>query len=203
MARRPLEREEVYLDCGRRTTQLMRNPLGRNPQNVAPVMAIFISRANPTDAEAIAALLHTCWADTYGSFLSADTLDTIAAEWHSPDLLRRQIADPRTLFFVARPDQYAIAGIATAKRSRDEAVLTILRLYVLPNHQRRGIGTELLNNVLAASPRARRVELEVAEGNPLGLSFWIKQGFRPSGRTQAKAGSTAIPLIAMEREVAA
>jgi ribosomal protein S18 acetylase RimI-like enzyme len=166
-------------------------------------MAIVISRASPADADAIAALLHTCWADTYGSFLSADALNTIATEWHSPDVLRRQIGDPRTLFLVARPDPLTIVGIATAKRSRDETVLTVLRLYVLPNHQRRGVGTELLNKVLAASPRTRRVELEVAEGNPTGLSFWIKQGFRPCGRTQAKAGSTAIPLIAMEREVAA
>jgi ribosomal protein S18 acetylase RimI-like enzyme len=165
-------------------------------------MAIFISRADPIDADAIAALLHTCWIDTYGSFLPPDTLDTIASEWHSPHLLRDQIADPGTLFLVARPDPHTIVGIATAKCSHDGEVLTILRLYVLPTHQRRGVGTELLNNVLSASPRTRRLELEVAEGNPIGLSFWMKQGFRLCGHTQAKAGSTAIPLIAMEREVA-
>ncbi len=31
MARRPLERERIYLDGGRRTTQLIRNSLGGNP----------------------------------------------------------------------------------------------------------------------------------------------------------------------------
>ena len=165
-------------------------------------MAITISRASLSDADAIAEFLHTCWDDTYGSFLSAETLSTIASEWHSPELLRGQITDPRIVFLVARTD-VSLAGVATAKRSRDEEMLTVLRLYVLSGHQRRGIGTELLKTALAASPKTRRVELEVAEGNPHGLSFWIKQGFRASGRSHAQAGNTAIPLITMERTVPA
>ena len=36
MARRPLERERVYLDGGRRTTQLMRDSLGGTPVQTPP-----------------------------------------------------------------------------------------------------------------------------------------------------------------------
>ncbi len=81
--------------------------------------------------------------------------------------------------------------------------MSILRLYVLPDYQGQGIGSELLNGALAAFPKARRIQLQVADGNPSGLSFWTKRGFQACGHDETRVGDTTLALISMERTVAA
>ncbi len=166
-------------------------------------MATTITKAIPADADSIAALLRTCWAAAYGSFLSEDALAAIALEWHHPDVLRQQIANPWIAFVLARAESGALVGVATAKETRDNSVLSVLRLYVLPSYQGQGIGSQLLREVLAAFPTVRRVELEVAEANVQGRTFWTKRGFRLCRRMEARVGDTTLALVAMERTVAA
>ena len=81
-------------------------------------------------------------------------------------------------------------------------IVSVLRLYVLPEYQRRGIGSDLLGLALSAFPKAQRVRLQVAEANPLGLTFWTKRGFRVCGHDQVRVRGTSLALIDMERMVA-
>jgi ribosomal protein S18 acetylase RimI-like enzyme len=166
-------------------------------------MAITLHTATPSDADDIAGLLRASWAATYGSLLTPDELSAVAREWHHPDRLRQQMSNPRFGFLLARTDAGALVGVATVERSDDGATISVLRLYVLPDYQGQGIGTHLLNSALAAFPDAQRIELQVAEGNPSGLSFWMKRGFRPCGQDEARIGDTTLALISMERTVAA
>lgn len=166
-------------------------------------MTTAISTATVADADAIAILLRDCWHATYSSFLSAETLAAIAQEWHHPDILRRQIANPKVAFLLARAESGVLVGVATVKTVLEGTVLLILRLYVHPSHQRQGIGSDLLRHAVAAFPSAERLELEVAEANPQGRAFWIKHGFQVTGRSRARVGETTLDLVAMERRVAA
>ena len=165
-------------------------------------MAITFHTATPSDADDIASLLRESWAATYGSFLTPDDLSAIAQEWHHPDRLRRQMSSPHVGFHLARTDTGALVGVATVNRSDDGATVSVLRLYVLPDHQGQGIGSQLLNRSLAAFPDARRIELQVAAGNPVGLSFWTRRGFRAYGHDEARIGDVTLALISMERTVA-
>jgi len=166
-------------------------------------MAITIHTATPSDVDDIASLLGASWAATYGSFLTPDELSVIGREWHHPDRLRRQMSNPRVGFLLARTDTGALVGVATVKRSDDGATVSVLRLYVLAEYQGQGIGSQLLNRALAAVPNAERIELHVAEGNPSGLSFWTKRGFRACGHDEAQIGDITLALISMQRTVAA
>ena len=162
-------------------------------------LSIKIVGATAADANDIAGLLRASWAATYGSFLTPDDLSTVSREWHHPDIVRRQISDPNVLFLVARTDTGILVGIATAMASGDGAILSMLRLYVLPDYQGQGIGSQLFNGAVAAFPKARQIQLQVAEGNPSGLSFWTKRGFRACGHDEARVGDTTLALISMER----
>jgi ribosomal protein S18 acetylase RimI-like enzyme len=157
------------------------------------------SAATAGDAEDISNLLRASWAAAYGSFLTADELNAVARELHHPDLIRHQISNPTVTFRLARTGSDALVGVATAMQSADEAVVSVLRLYVLPAYQGQGIGSQLLDSTLAAFPNAQRIQLQVAEGNPAGLSFWMKRGFRTSGREETRVGDTSLQLISMER----
>jgi len=162
-------------------------------------VAVTLRRAQPSDAVDIAGLLRASWAAAYGSLLTADELGTIARELHAPDVLRRQMSNPRVVFHVARTNGEELAGIATLRGSEDGTTVSVLRLYVLPGLQGRGIGSQLLDQALADFPGAQRIELQVARGNPSGLSFWIKRGFHASGEEEARIGGVALRLIVMER----
>lgn len=164
-------------------------------------MAITLHTAALSDADDIASLLGASWADTYGSLLTPDQLSAVAREWHHPDGLRRQISDPRIGFLLARTDTGVLVGVATVRLSDDGATVSVLRLYVLPEHQGLGIGSQLLDRALAAFPPTPRIELQVAEGNPAGLSFWVKRGFRACGHDEARIGDLTLALISMERTV--
>src|SRR5262249_7929496 len=133
---------------------------------------------------------------------SGQTLATIASEWHHPDILRRQIADPSTVFLLAGTGSGLLIGVATVKLAAEGAALSILRLYVHPSYQRRGIGSHLLRHAQDRFPTVQRVELEVAEANLTGRAFWTKHGFRESGRTQVRVGESTLSLVAMENSVA-
>lgn len=62
-----------------------------------------------------------------------------------------------------------IAGLITlAEKSPLE--LHLLRLYVLPQHQRKGIGSALLRSALSRYPATQTVRLEVERQNAKGLS---------------------------------
>ena len=164
-------------------------------------MAVTISAASPADAAAIATLLRICWSGTYGSFLSEATLATIAREWHHPDILTRQIANPKVAFLLARAESGTLVGAATVKLAANGIVLSLQRLYVHPSFQHQGIGSRLLRDALAAFPHARRIQLEVAEANPQGRGFWTTNGFQESGRTQARIGDVTMELVTMEKAV--
>jgi ribosomal protein S18 acetylase RimI-like enzyme len=166
-------------------------------------MAINLQTATASDAGDIASLLSASWAATYGSLLTPDELSAVAQEWHHPDRLRRQMSNPRVGFLLARTDTGALVGVATVMQSDDAGTVSVLRLYVLPDYQGQGIGSQLLNRALAAFPNAQRIELQVAEGNPSGLAFWTKRGFRACGHDEARIGDITLALISMERMVAA
>lgn len=166
-------------------------------------MAIALQTATPLDAGDIASLLRAAWAATYGSLLTADALSAVAQEWHHPDGLRRQMSHPRVGFLLARTDTGALVGVATVKQSDDARTVSVLRLYVLRDYQGQGIGSQLLNGALAAFPDAQRIELQVADGNPSGLAFWTKRGFRACGHDEARIGDFRLALISMERTVEA
>ncbi|HEX6252212.1 MAG TPA: GNAT family N-acetyltransferase [Gemmatimonadaceae bacterium] len=165
------------------------------------LMAIILRTATPSDADDIASLLAVSWRAAYGSILTPDELAIVARDWHHPDRLRRQMSDPLVRFVSARTDAGALVGVATVKRSDDGVTVSVLRLYVVPGYQGQGIGSRLLGRALEAFPDAQRVELQVAAGNPSGLSFWTKQGFLICGHDEARIGDITLALTSMERTV--
>ena len=55
------------------------------------------------------------------------------------------------------------------------------QLYVQPDRQRAGIGAQLLGEIEASFPEARRIVLEVEAANAKGVAFYRKHGFVEAG----------------------
>jgi ribosomal protein S18 acetylase RimI-like enzyme len=150
------------------------------------------------DAAAIQKLLRETWKDTYGDYLSQETLDEVYKNWQSIEFLARQIENPAIYFPLAKNGD-DLAGLSTAHMTED--TITMFRLYVSPPHQRTGIGELLLKNVIEHFQGAKKIQLYGEAMNPKGQSFYKKHGFREIKREEEKLGSDVIELVLMEKQL--
>ena len=124
----------------------------------------------------------------------------VTSLWHSPETLAAEIENERVFFSVAKNEQGEVIGLVTAGRPSEEVVY-IARLYVLPGHQRQGIGGKLLNACTATFPEVRTLRLEVEAQNEKGLSFYRKQGFIEISRKEEELEGISLMVVEMEKRL--
>jgi [ribosomal protein S18]-alanine N-acetyltransferase len=133
------------------------------PPRPAENLPLPIRLATPADLAAILALAQ-----------SAPT----AAHW-SPDQHRAALSDPSRLTLIIEENSQA-AGFLVA-RSID-AEWELEDIVVTASAQRRGLGTQLLNEFLNLARHAQSIFLEVRESNLPARRLYEKHGFAQSGR---------------------
>ena len=79
-------------------------------------------------------------------------------------------------------------------------VLSVARMYVLPEFQRQGIGERMINAACLAFPQTQRLRLDVEEQNPKGRAFYRKLGFRDIEVRADDVAGTRLNLVVMERD---
>jgi ribosomal protein S18 acetylase RimI-like enzyme len=111
------------------------------------------------------------------------------AEGQARDVVRAQVADPRSVVLVAEgsgADRDKVVGFVRAGvRERPfyapEFEGVIVDIYLLPLYRRRGVGEYLLAEVTAAlkAKGAGVVTAEFPAQNEIAVRFYAKRGFRP------------------------
>jgi GNAT superfamily N-acetyltransferase len=136
-----------------------------------------LSRLTAADIDAVSALAHTVWQATYPALISQAQIDAMLADRYAPQRIRAQLDNPRHAWRVARQDG-ALVGFAHALC--DETGCKLDKLYVHPDHQHRGIGAALLQDIAgwARTQQARRLWLQVNRGNVQAIRAYKKYGFR-------------------------
>jgi ribosomal protein S18 acetylase RimI-like enzyme len=161
---------------------------------------ITISQVTLEEILQVKALLGYTWIDTYGHFLSENTIQKATSSWHNPENLQAQIKNPDIYFGAARDETHKIAGIITVTKI-DAQTLFMSRLYVHPDYQRQGIGSQLIQVAIKAFPGVQKLQLDVFEGNQKGLAFYLKQGFRRLRMENEEVNGEIIPSIIMEKDI--
>lgn len=152
--------------------------------------------AHPDDAAAIAAVARDSWHAAYGDFLATVTIDATIDEWYDPADLREHVDEGA--FWVAVDDEDLVA-FAHAFVGGDGTRPTLARLYAREASWGSGVGTRLLNRVVAALDTDERHEFLSAivfATNSVGRSFYEARGFEVVGRrTEAFDGNDHEELI--------
>jgi ribosomal protein S18 acetylase RimI-like enzyme len=136
---------------------------------------LIVRTATEHDLVAVNRLLVETWHDTYDSLLGVERVTQITSAWHAIAKLAEQIAAPDSSFLVAE-EQGRIVGHAVG-HVRPQHAMLLARLYVLPAHQRRGIGARLLSELVARQPGCARIVAEVEPDNVKAVSFYRRHGF--------------------------
>jgi ribosomal protein S18 acetylase RimI-like enzyme len=159
---------------------------------------VSIERATVEDVPEIKQVLSETWRATYSPFLSQATINTVTSVWHSLDRLAAEIQNPRIFFGVAKTENSAIIGLTTVGQFTDDTVV-LSRLYVHPQYQRQGIGSQLLQAGITAFPTAHTIRLEVDENNQSAYTFYHNHGFRETERKEERVEGDMIKVMVMEK----
>jgi GNAT superfamily N-acetyltransferase len=168
------------------------------------VVNVLVRRATDADVDAVMAVGHRTWPATYGPIAGDDYVAMGLAKWWSADATLAAIEAGRMT--VAEVD-HEVVGVASAGPYRahgdaEEGRLVLWKLYVLPEHQGRGIGARLLEAVVEGARGVYpEIRLAYVDGNTGARDFYAHKGFVEVGR---ETGSGGLPdNIWMARPVAA
>jgi len=161
---------------------------------------ITIHKAKVEEVAEIKKLLFETWTSTYSKIYSHEAIRIITSEWHSIKLLTKQIKDSSSCFIVAK-EGAKIVGMCNAALTPEGAIINIQRLHVLPQYQRQGIGSKLINEVTKAFLKIHKISLEVEKQNHNAFAFYKRHGYKETGGKVFIIENIKIPCIVMEKVV--
>jgi diamine N-acetyltransferase len=147
------------------------------------VSSVHFRAGQKADTAAIAALATFVFLDTYATEGLREDLAREAFSGYSETAFDARLRDPATEFVLACVDEAHLVGFAEIVRGRPcpaRRMLTqteLVRLYVHPRFQRRGIGTALL----AGAEERGDVWLTAWSGNANALAFYAARGYQRVG----------------------
>jgi len=147
-------------------------------------MSLVIRAADRGDLAAVLDVGHRTWPATYGPIAGDEYVAMGLAKWWTEDATTPAIRAGRVT--VAEIDG-EVVGIATVGTHENHLVLW--KLYVLPEHQGTGIGSALLESVVArATGDYPQIRLSYLVGNASAEGFYRSKGFVEIGRESSGKG---------------
>ena len=138
-------------------------------------------------------IIKTC-RTTYYPIHGEAKVEDIISRWHSPNNIEHQINSGDALFGVAILNDECV-GHVYAKQSDYE--FKIMRLYVLPSAQGKGVGRKLMAFAIQNHPTAKVVNLEVDEANEAAIKFYQHLGMSIAGSAAHCGDDSDIPILIM------
>ncbi len=147
-------------------------------------MLLHIRPTEETDVDELSAMMIASWRDTYASIMSAAKLDEICSAWLTSEKFLARTRNEDALSFVAVVDGVIIGHLfAEISHFRN---LNIAYFYVAKDFLRQGIGTQMLEQLIAGASGAKSLTLGVFSDNLAAVDFYTVQGFRAVGEDNAK-----------------
>ena len=153
-------------------------------------MALIIRTADGNDLAAVLSVGHRTWPVTYEPIAGADYVAMGLAKWWTEDATIPAIRAGRVTVAELDGEVVGLASVGPHKTDH-KTDLVLWKLYVLPEHQGRAIGSALFDSVVA---RARgdysQIRATYLVGNRLAQTFYRGKGFVEVGR---ESGGEGIP----------
>jgi len=154
---------------------------------------ILYRRWDGDDAGGIRALLRETWIDAYGAFIPREDILSYLDAHYDIESIRGFIGDPNIAGFVAEADA-TICGCVKTFFHAGEKRLYVQQLYILPEFQSRGIGSQLM---AFAAERAKTLDLDrvwlgVMIRNTSAVLWYEKMGYRIVENAPFTMGKTEV-----------
>lgn len=160
----------------------------------------FVRTASERDLAKVSTLLAETWHATYDALYGVEKVSEITARWHSVPVLKSRLERKDSEFVVADNGR-EFAGMGYAAMAKDRPKTALLhQLYVLPRHQRQGIGRDMFAELETCFPDANAMLLEVDPRNNAAVAFYLAHGFVKVGEATHTADDVSgVPLHVYEK----
>lgn len=142
-----------------------------------------IRHAKNEDTEKIQEIAMETWIDAYSEIIPEKTIRKVVSDWYKIEDLNQQVNDK--IFYISKNEE-EITGFIHASVRNGKAHLH--RLYILPEHQGKGLGSKLYEKAekQIKGQKASKIQLEVLSQNKKGLKFYKKFGFEEKEQKEVK-----------------
>lgn len=150
------------------------------------------------DARAVLELWRSTWTATYTQSLGSDVLAGMLAdlEAHGTGSMLPETGERG---YCVASEGVIQGSVIIAERGK---AAYLWGLYILPECQRHGLGSQLLAAAIGILRQAERVEIRVLESSLPARAFYRKHGFREVGKeTSELLGNVTVEMIVMEAGV--
>ena len=140
---------------------------------------IEVRRAELAEVDAVRQIGVTTWPVAYAGLASEEFIADGLAQWWSPEAVERGIRNGITLVAAEGDELVGMAGLG-----REGDFWVMWKLYVLPDHQGKGVGKALLDAAIAALPEGTtELLLDVLVTNEKAIGFYRAHGFTEARET--------------------
>ena len=136
-------------------------------------MAIQIRKAEIEDISSIQYIAKKSWNDTYKELIPVPIQEKFLKEAYSDEFMIKRVQ--QSLLMVAE-DKVKLVGFANAFIKGNKGELSAI--YLLPEVQRQGIGSQLLEAMITKLNDINEIYVEVEKGNLIGERFYEAKGFK-------------------------
>ena len=136
-------------------------------------MSIVIRKAELADIAGIRQVAKWSWNATYKELIPEKIQQLFLERAYQDEVLRKRI---RNHLFLVAEDHGRVIGFASGQKRGNQGELS--SIYLLPEYQRKGIGSELLNRFISLLSPVDSIIVEVEKGNRIGENFYEARGFR-------------------------
>lgn len=130
-------------------------------------------KATTGDLKSIQTIASKSWNDTYQGLIPEDIQSRFLSEAYSDKMMPVRLE--KTLLLVAEQGG-ELVGFANA--SGKEGAAYLHAIYLLPKAKGSGIGTQLLEHLIAELGPVHEIHVEVEKGNKSGETFYAAKGFK-------------------------
>lgn len=147
-------------------------------------MVLIIREADGNDLAAVLDIGHRTWPATYGPIAGDDYVAMGLAKWWTADATIPAIRAGRVTVAELDGEIVGMAGVGPHEKH-----LMLWKLYVLPEHQGKAIGSALLKAVVErATGEYPHIRLSYLVGNTSAERFYRRKGFVEVGRESSGDG---------------
>ena len=151
-------------------------------------MSLTLKNCSPEQLSELKALSYLTYIDTFDAFNTEENMQAYLTEAYNEEKLATELAHPTSTFYFLYDDQQVVGYLklnwddAQTETIADNA-LEIERLYIHPEHKRKGFGRYLMTQALtiASEKNKSSVWLGVWEHNEPAKAFYQTMGFTRQG----------------------
>jgi ribosomal protein S18 acetylase RimI-like enzyme len=165
---------------------------------------VQIRPAAATDAPGIERVARCTWNSTYAGIIPAEVQERLLGSYYEPAALQDAIARQGSWFFVATAQEAIIGYAQFHLREGERKSGELSRIYVLPEWQRKGVGSLLLERGLAALQQegVGFLYVVVERDNLIGRGFYEKQGFNQVREFTVDLAGQNLPMLEYRLDLA-